>query len=83
MCLQIARLSGTPYNAVAAIVELFLEQIKDGVQSNNDVKLRGFGRFIKKPWQYKDQIFMRILFNPAKEFKELIKEDSNGYKEKN
>ena len=45
---QVAEATGIEKNAVLAVVESFMETIKDSLEKGNPVYLRGFGSFIIK-----------------------------------
>ncbi|MBQ9285884.1 MAG: integration host factor subunit beta [Bacteroidaceae bacterium] len=45
---QIAKKTGVEKNTALAVVEAFMEQVKDSLSSNENVYLRGFGSFILK-----------------------------------
>lgn len=45
---QIAKKTGVEKTTALAVVEAFMEQVKDSLSSNENVYLRGFGSFILK-----------------------------------
>ncbi len=45
---QIAKQTGVDKTTTLAVVEAFMEQVKDSLSANENVYLRGFGSFILK-----------------------------------
>ncbi len=59
---EIANKTGVEKVAVQAVVESFMETVKDTMVNGENVYLRGFGSFIiKKELKKQDVIFLRIL----------------------
>ena len=83
---QIAQQTGANRTVVLAVVEAFMENIKDSMVAGNDVFLRGFGSFVVK--QRARKVARNIskntsivipahsvpAFRPAKEFMDMVKE---------
>lgn len=83
---QIAQQTGVNRTVVLAVVEAFMENIKDSMVAGNDVFLRGFGSFVVK--QRAQKVARNIskntsivipahsvpAFRPAKEFMDMVKE---------
>ena len=82
---EIANATGIERTTVMAVVESFMESVKEGMKDGNDVFLRGFGSFIikKRAQKVARNISKNITvivpehnipaFKPAKSFIELLK----------
>ena len=82
---QIAKQTGVDKTTTLAVVEAFMEQVKDSLSANENVYLRGFGSFILKKRAQKTarnitQNTTMIIpehnipaFKPAKIFFETVK----------
>lgn len=82
----ISRQSGIEKTVVLAVVESFMENVKDSMAAGNDVFLRGFGSFVIKRRAEKtarnisENITIKVpahnvpAFKPAKAFMDAVKE---------
>lgn len=82
----ISRQSGIEKTVVLAVVESFMENVKDSMVAGNDVFLRGFGSFVIKRRAEKtarnisENITIKVpahnvpAFKPAKAFMDAVKE---------